>query len=128
MVFTVDQLFFVSEINQPFFLILETIHSRSCHPHLLQGLYRDGETSNVNYLRMQRNEKSVLDKVEDMDVDNQSDNEGVCLEKKDVTETSSSSSSTSNTSGLVKAKSCKNNTGDKNCIVGQNRSKKLFYQ
>lgn len=68
---------------------------------------------------MQRNEKSVLDKVEDMDVDNQSDNEGVCLEKKDVTETSSSNSSTSSTSGLVKEKSCRNNIGDKNCIVGQ---------
>lgn len=34
---------------------------------------------NNSLLRLYKNEKSVLDKVEDMDVDNQSDQEGISL-------------------------------------------------
>ena len=71
---------------------------------------------NINSLRLQRNEKSVLDKVEDMDVDNQSDQEGVYLEKVAGT---SSSTSESNTSTLIRGKSTRNNKGNKNCIVRQ---------
>ena len=73
----------------------------------------------MSTLQMQRNEKSVLDKVEDMDVDNQSDHEGPCLREKDVAKPSSSSSSESNTAELVKENSCENNTEDKNCIRGK---------
>ena len=68
---------------------------------------------------LQRNEKSVLDKVEDMDVDSQSDHEGACLGEKNVAKPSSSSSFESNAAGLVKENSCENNTEDKNCIRGK---------
>jgi hypothetical protein len=73
---------------------------------------------NMGLIRLQRNEKSVLDKVEDMDIDNQSDQEGVCLGEANVAATSSNSSSTSSTSELIRGKSVKNK-GYKKFIVGQ---------
>jgi hypothetical protein len=72
----------------------------------------------MGLIRLQRNEKSVLDKVEDMDIDNQSDQEGVCLGEANVAATSSNSSSTSSTSELIRGKSVKNK-GYKKFIVGQ---------
>ena len=101
--------------------VLGTTHSRPCPPHLLQGLrnqdqHRYGTKHNTSLSRLQRNEKSVLDKVEDMDVDNQSDQEGTC----DESVAGTSDNSRSNTVTLIREKSLKN----KDCIAKGNELKK----
>ena len=79
-----------------------------------QDQYRCGTKHNVSSLRLQRNEKSVLDKVEDMDVDNQSDQEGTC------DESVAGTSNNSHTVTLIQGKSLKNNKGNKDCIAKGN--------
>jgi hypothetical protein len=88
----------------------------------LQGLnnlqYRDGRRHDMASLnkhmisssKLQRNEKSVLDKVEDMDIDNQSDQEGTCEE---------SVAGSSSNSNLTIGRSLRNNNGNKDCIENE---------
>ena len=114
------------------FKLLGRSHSYPCPSHLLQRLKNVSNESEPRHHMTSlmrhnttslRNVKRVLDKVEDMDVDHQSDHEGVSLAAEDnnggPSSSSSSNSSAANTSGLKTEKSVTNKKGNKNCLVAE---------
>lgn len=76
----------------------------------------------MNSSRTPRHEKSVLDKVEDMDVDNQSDQE-LCSAEEKVVGMSKSGTSQSHNLELMKEKSVESIEGNRNCIIGEKKVK-----
>ena len=71
---------------------------------------------NVSSSGVQRNEKSVLDNVEDMDVDSQSDQEGTC-EEGTCEESFARISNSSGSNTLIRGKYLRNNKGNKDCTT-----------